>query len=221
MISLPELRGYINEGAAELFDLLVEARGMEWYRRSTTFSTVAYQTAYSMPTDFAESLSVDIYISTNQQITALPYSESDRNIYSNFPAFGWYYNTPVRFRLHGVPSSTGAIAPPPTMTFIPGPSSATQVTVNYIPAFQQFATDGTEDGNVFDGINGWEGFAIWNATAIALEKLEQNSEFARTQLENFRTRIVGLAPDHHAGDPEKVHDILANDSEGLFGSIYR
>jgi hypothetical protein len=219
VITLPEMRGYFNEALQETYDLIVQARGQEWYRKSYTFQTTSNQSGYPIPADLYQLISVDINLGGNLFLTARPYMESERNAFRWLSA--WFYDTPVYFRLQGTPDSTGANLAPSNINFIPSPNSNFAVTLNYYPVFRPFLTDGTEDNNVFDGINGWEGHAIWAVTAICLEKLKQDSSFARAQVEKFTQRIEALAPDRHAGDPERVHDTLTggNDAFGFTGSF--
>jgi hypothetical protein len=211
-----EVRSYLNEALQETYDLLIQARGQDWYRSSYQFQTSANQSAYPLPANFYQGISVDINLGGNLFITGKPYTESERNSFRW--STGWLYNTPVLFRLLGTPDSTGANLAPASINFIPAPNSNFQVTLNYYPTFRAFLTDGTEDSNVFDGVNGWEGHAIWAVAAICLEKLKQDSSFARAQVMKFTERIEALAPDHHAGDPERVHDSISGDAT-VFGWI--
>lgn len=214
VITLPEIRGYLVEATQELYDILISARGQEHYRASYTFNTESNRTSYPLPQNFYQLLSVDINLGGNLYLSARPYNEWERNAFKWIP--GWYYNTPVYFRMLGVPDSTGANLQPGMINFIPSPNSAFQVTLNYYPVFRPWLLDGTEDSNVFDGVNGWHGHAIWNVAAVCLEKLKQDSSFARAQVAKYTQRIEALAPDRHAGDAERVHDSLAS-NDGTFG----
>lgn len=207
-ISKPELRGYLNETIAELYDMLVEARGQEYYRKEYTFQTINNQPSYALPPDFYELISVDIFLAPNIVLTAHPYMESERNRFRWYP--GWFYNMPVYYRLLGSQSATGAALMPARINFIPAPSAVYSITLNYIAAFRPFLTDGTEDLYIFDGINGWEGFATWNVAAICLEKMQKDSSYARARAEEFKRRIQGLAADRDAGSPERPHDVSSD-----------
>jgi hypothetical protein len=215
VITKPELRGYFNEALAETYDLLIAARAQEFYRKDFVFTTTGNQAVYPLPSDFYELLSVDIQLGANVVLSAKPYMESERNAYRVYS--GWFYYTPVMFRLLGNPDTTGATLQAPMISFIPAPSTLTEVVLHYMPAFRVFLTDGSEDKNVFDGVNAWEGHAIWNVAAMCLEKLKQDSGFARAQVERYTKRIEALAPDRHAGDPERVHDSLSDIDGGAFG----
>jgi hypothetical protein len=134
--------------------------------------------------------------------------EHERNKFRWYP--GWVWWLPVYFRILGSPSTTGAALQPSTINFIPAPQLQATFTWNYIPAFTPFATDTSQLGYVIDGVNGWEGFAVWHAVAMALEKLEQDSSYAQSRVEAFRTRIETMASERHSGDPERIHDVFVD-----------
>jgi hypothetical protein len=210
-----ELRGYVNEAVQELYDLLIASRGVEYNRKDFVFTTFGNQAVYPLPSDFYSLISCDLQLGANVVLSALPYMEFERNHYRVYS--GWYWTTPVKYRLLGNPDTSGATLQSQMISFIPAPSSITTVVLHYFPVFRKFLTDGTEDANVFDGVGGWEGHVIWNVAAMCLEKLKQDSGFARAQVEKYTARIEALAPDRHAGDPERVHDSLNDIDGGAFG----
>lgn len=54
-----EVTEYINESIAELYDLLIGARGQEYYINSYSFGTTAGTVIYALPDDFYQLLGVD------------------------------------------------------------------------------------------------------------------------------------------------------------------
>lgn len=217
MITLPELRDYVNEFGQELYDLLLDARGMEYNRKAWVTATNPNQSEYILPPDFYQCLSVDIFIAPNQVLSARPYMEAERNRFRWYP--GWYYNQPVWWRILGTPMVKGAAIQPQRINFIPAPAAAVTFVVNYWPIFKTFATDGTEDTLYIDGINGWEMYIVWKVVATCLEKMEQNSEFAQTRAAQLLQRIQDLADDHNAGNAERVHDVSQDLEPFGFGAM--
>jgi hypothetical protein len=208
MIQLPELREYVNEVSQELYDMLVAARAQEYFRKAYSFQTSPNVGEYILPRDLYQLLSVDLFIAPNQVLSARPYMEAERNRFRWYP--GWYYNQPVFYRLLGSPVTKAAVLQPRRINFIPQPAAVNTIVLNYYPVFTPFATDGTEDNFVFDGINGWESYIIWKVAAICLEKMEQSSEFAMTRAEEVRLRVLELASDNDAGNAERIHDVAAD-----------
>jgi hypothetical protein len=134
--------------------------------------------------------------------------EGERNMFRYYP--GWYYQTPIYFRIQGAPMSVAAALQPPMLNFIPAPNATTSFMLHYVPTFGKWLTDGTQDGLVFDGVNGFEAYAIWGAVAMALEKLEQDSSFAQRKQEEQKKRIQAMAVDRMAGQAERVADVTGD-----------
>ena len=134
---------------------------------------------------------------SNIVLTARPYMEAERNRFRWYP--GWFYNQPVYYRLQG--NSIG---------FIPVPSGAFTVTLNYYPTFTKFATNGTQDASTFDGVNGWEEYAVWKAAADCIAKEENDPAYALGKVAELRARIEGLAALRDAGNAERVHDVTGD-----------
>ena len=208
LFSWAELRDLCNEIGAEYHDMLVSARAMEFFRKAFTIATVANVASYSLPDDFYELISVDIFIAPNQVLSARPYMEAQRNQFRWYP--GWFYNTPVLFRLQGSPTTIAAVLQPGVINLTPQPGAVSTVVLNYIPTFRKWATDGTEDAYEFDGVNGWEMFIVWKVVAYCLEKRLMDSSFAQARAEQVKQRIMDLAVDRDAGDAEVVHDVAAD-----------
>jgi hypothetical protein len=208
-ITLPEVREYLNEGLAEFYDLLVEARGQEHFRKAFQFSTVSNQGDYALPQDFYELISVDIQIAPMQYLTATPYMEFERNVFRLYPAWaGWFMSMPVYYRILGTDASMNVAAvKEKRINFIPSPQAAYPITLNYIYRFPKFATDGMQDANLVDGIDGWEAYPIWFATWACKHKLKEDGSFAAARLQDLRNRIQALAPQNDAGMAERIRDV--------------
>lgn len=58
-VSDSELTEYINQSIAALFGILVGARGQDYYENSTTITTTAGTTTYSLPSDFWQLIQVE------------------------------------------------------------------------------------------------------------------------------------------------------------------
>lgn len=205
----PEIRGYINEAAADLWDMLIEARGQEHMRKTQTLSTTAGVSAYSLASDFDELISVDIQIAPLQRLDCLNYQEYERNMFQNYPTWpGWYLGFPVFYRILGSTQNSGSTVVEKQINFIPYPqSSAFPVLINYYPVFTPFATDGSQDAFVFNGVNGWESYIIWRVVAICRSKLKEDASFALTEVARVQARIKALAGQNDAGGAERIKEV--------------
>lgn len=186
-----EIDALLNEGLNEVYDLLVQARAQEYKRSASTITTVAGTSAYALPSDFYELLSVDIQYGSNLVMSARPYAEFERNMYKWLP--GWQLNAPVYYRLQGN-----------NINFIPVPSGAYSVTLNYYPAY----TTLVNNSDTFDGVSGWEAYGIWFAVAACQSKHKtMDPSFAMGRVAELKRRIEGLAALRDAGNAERVHDV--------------
>lgn len=203
-----EVRSYLNEALAELWDLLMAARAQEHMRKSQTITTVQGTSAYSIPSDMEQLISVDWQYATGQFQAIRSYMEVERNMFKFFPASaGWYYGQPVFYRILGSAQMAGSSVALKTINFIPTPQAAYQVTLNYYPNFTPFLTDGSQDSYQFEGVNGWEGFAIWKVVAMCKAKLKEDYSFALGQVQAFLDRIRELADSNDAGQAERIQDV--------------
>lgn len=182
-----EIDEYLNQSIAELYDLLVSARGQEYYVTRWSFTTAANTELYALPADHFEVLYVETFVN-NQRLRMRPYSLHERAAIlgvTQLPA------RPYAFRLQA-----GSIS------FLPIPDAAYPTTVFYVPACPRLVL-GTD---TFDGIDGWEEYAIWRAVAYCQQKEQLDMSFAQGMIAGMRERIQRLAPFRAANNAERVTD---------------
>lgn len=189
-ISDAEINALLNEGLNEVYDLLVAARAQEYRRSTQALTTVAGTSSYALAADFYQLVSVDINYGAGMTGSARPYAEYERNMFKWLP--GWQINSPVLYRLQGS-----------NINFVPTPSAAYSINVNYYPAYVTLAND----SDTFDGVSGWEAYGIWFAVAACQSKHKtMDPTFALGRVAQLRDRIAGLAAERDAGTAERVHD---------------
>lgn len=180
---------YINQGIAKYHGLLVLAKGDSYF---ATFKDLVTTTAssYALEADFAYVVSVRANINgANAWLTEFNFSEesalSDTSV-------NWA-GMPFRYRV---------IAS--TIQFLPVPTAGTAIRVWYIPS----ATRLVADGDVFDGVDGWETFVIdWAARRMA-EKDENYELCARLDgsIAETRDEIQTLAGKRDLSAPSRIVD---------------
>ena len=182
-----EIIEYLNQGIAELWDLIVAARGQEYYVKRYNFTTTAATELYAVPDDHFETLYLECFVN-NQRIRMRPYSLHERAPIlgvTQLPA------RPYAFRLQG-----------PQISLLPIPDGPYPCTLFYAPAAARLAAD----VDTFDGIDGWEEYAIWRAVAYVQQKEQLDFAFAMGLLANMKERISRLAPFRAANNAERVTD---------------
>lgn len=199
-----ELTDYLNESLAELYELIRSSFGEDFYRKVFTFSTVGQSATYNLPSDFQELISVDVPLGGNLVLTARPYLESERNLYKFFPFGAWTMHQPIWYRLTGASDSTG-VTSSQTISFIPTPTGAYTVNVNYVPN----ATVLVSGSDSFDGVAGWEQYAVLDAArkvAIKDKDTELLAMLGGLKAEQ-QMRIEKMAAEHDSGQPHRVADV--------------
>lgn len=191
----------VNGAAAELYDLLVSARGHEYYTTDsaaalTGAGIVAGTAAYTLPTDFYQLLSIRLEWSAGQFEEMVPAGVRERTDYANLTY--WAPFTPKAYRLRGTQTASAQ-----TIDIFPTPTSAVTARVRYIPAFALLANDTA----TFDGVNGWEKLIALKA-AIEYRTIAEKPLGTLPQLyqECFQ-RIQSLADQRNANYAEQVQNV--------------
>lgn len=198
-VSDSELNSYINQSYFELYDLLVQKYGDNYYVASPyTFTTDGTNQLFSLPSDFYKLLGVDLALSaTNDSyVTIRPFNFSDRNRYAvpNFQSF--YGVTNMRYRLNGN-----------KLWLTPTPSSGQSIRLWYVPTLTTLASD----SDTVDGISGWTEYIIVDACIKALTKQETDVSVYVLQKAELIKRIESAAENRDAGNPATVGDTQFSD----------
>ena len=186
-----QITEFLNQGITELYDMLVEARGHEYYLSTTTFTTVSGTETYVIPTDMMELHKVDINVAArNWDLT--PYSLHERNDYNQIQGTAPW---PVVYRIMGQ-----------NISLLPIARGGYVITVFYVPHAVRLSAG----SDAFDGINGWEMYPVWYAAAICLAKEESDPSYAMNQMATLRKRIENLATKRNTYGAERVRDVYGS-----------
>lgn len=186
-----ELNEYINQSIAELYDLLVESRGQEYYITTQTITTSANTEYYALPADHYTTIYVELeYGGTRARLGSYSMHERARLIGST-PAF---VATPRAFRL-----AAGNVS------FLPVPDGVYTIRHFYVPACARLVSD----SDTFDGVDGWEEYAIWRTVAYVQQKEQLDPSLSLGFVAQLKDRISGLAPFRAQQNTERVTDVYA------------
>ncbi len=187
-----EVRDIINDALAELYDLLVETRGHEYYARNIPLTTAAGSAVVPAPQDFFEAITLFANWGAQQleELDSLDHlgDQIDLRNYST-----WAQHSPKAWRL-----TAGNL-----FELFPTPTSVTNLELRYVPIFQPLVAE----GQTFDGVNGWEKMACAKAAMeiLGLQNLPAGNAEKIYLID--RQRIEGLALDRAAANPPTIRDV--------------
>lgn len=190
----PELNNYINNSIAELYDLISDAYGSDYFVTSEALSVVAGTKQYSLPDDFYELKAVDLKIDGSNYIDVPRFNFAERNKYQDFGPWFFYLNTNVRYRLVGS-----------TIYFSPTPNQNANVVIWYVP----LATKLVDDDDELDDLNGYSEYVIIDAAIKMMQKEESDVSVLAAQKQFIIERIKQKTANRDAGHPNSVTDIYA------------
>lgn len=185
-----ELTRMINQSIRELYDLLLESYGHEFYYTTGTLSIVAGTSAYNLPTTFYQLLGADLDLGGGEYMELSPFTFLDRN--QGVAGFGWGYPDGPQYRIMGS-----------QIHFRPTPVASATVLLHYIP----YPTSLSADGDTFDGINGWEEYVVVDVAAKMLEKEESDAAPLYKRKLELQQRIQSQASKRNAAFPDQVTNI--------------
>jgi hypothetical protein len=191
-----ELTSYINQSYFELYDLIVQCYGNNYYVQIPyTFVTDGVNQFFNLPADFYKLLGVDLSLSNglNQDswVTIRPFNFSDRNRFAvpNFQSF--YGVTNMRYRLNEN-----------QIWLTPIPSANQTMRIWYIPELITLVAP----TDTLDQISGWGEYVIVDACIKALAKEESDTSVFVNQKLALIERIEAAAENRDAGSPTVVAD---------------
>lgn len=206
-----EFNSYINQSYFELYDLLVQKYGNDYFVATPLSFTTDGQaylyplpdgTLYSAAPAFYKILGADLNLNTNANdsfITIPPFMFAERNRYSvpNMQAF--YGITNLRYRLQGN-----------NLWLIPTPAAGQVVRLWYIPRLNELVND----ADVADGVSGWTEYIIVDAAIKAMQKEESDVSVLMAQKQALVARIEAAAENRDAGNPQVVSDTQSQNWSG-------
>ena len=190
-----DVLAYVNQGARELYDLLIEANGRGYYRSATPWSvtTTADTTLYtgSFPAAFYRLVAVRASDGTRSE-PLIPFTPTEEPGLRATQSVA-YLPTHYELRPNGI-------------VLLPEHSAGRTVTVEYIPAMTAL-TDAAD--SYFDAVNGWHEYIIDFAARCMAVKDQEASLVGMLDgdMARLKERIAKLAPKRDAYKPRRASDV--------------
>ena len=196
-----EVDRHINSGLASLYNLLVGARGEEYYARSVAIALNSTNDTYDLPADFF------------QLIGALLY---DGSAYYQPRTWSWKETAALKqLATQGTPAAAnlhyrviGREQPYPAAGFndrikiLPAATAGWTLTIDYLPAAPVLALG----ADTFDGVSGWEEHACLSAAIKMLAKEETDAGPLLQERALLEQRISKMAGARNADRPAHIID---------------
>lgn len=198
-IKTDELTQLVNYAIAELYELLIDAGGHEYYETvNTALVTTPGTATVTLPTDYFRLLSLYINWGARQlePVDQLEHVD-DRADFVNFGV--WAKGNDKAFRIRG--SRTA----PEVIEFFPTPTTATALEVRYVPTAPVLVNE----MDTFNGVDGWEKMVALKAAAEIIS-IGRGSPTATLELyEREAARIQMMADKRAAAHPDRIRDVTS------------
>lgn len=194
-ISTTEWNSYINSSYLELYDILVQKFGDDYFVAIPyQYTTAANTQMYALPTDFYKLLGVEIQLNTGMPaswVTLKKFNFIDRNRWSYPNVYTFYGITNLRYRVNGN-----------NLMIVPINQAGQTLQIWYIPRQKMLVND----GDIVDGVSGWEEYIIADACIKAWNKQESDPSIFIAQKAALLKRIEEAAENRDPGQADHVSD---------------
>ena len=213
-ITTQEWNSMINESFKELYDILIQKFGDDYYVATPyTYTTSNTIQLYPLPADLYKLLGVEVALNPtdeNSWVTLRKFEFIQRNLWNYPNVYTFYGITNLRYRLNGN-----------NLYIVPAPSGGQTLRIWYAPRQSQLIND----NQIIDCINGYEEYVIVDCCIKALAKEESDPSIFIGQKQALLKRIEEAAANRDIGEPECVSDSKTRnfawrEEDGGFGGVY-
>lgn len=197
-VQTTELTRWVNQSLAELWSLIFTG-DPDRYMQITDITTVSNTFRYDLPTDFLSVRSVERMSDTlaNIGVRIRPFRLQERSHYVE-PWWNGLRYTNVRYRVDG----GGVDGTEARLHFTPDPGNNT-----YRLYYAQQPQDLVADGDVFDGVAGWEEWIALDCAIKMLVKEESDPTALQMRQQRVELRINHMATLRDTGGEGTIADV--------------
>jgi hypothetical protein len=220
-VSDQEILDLLIEGASELYDLLVHARGEHYYAVEWNENTIPGERRMELPEDFYRLIALSASETPGglretgggvEAPTGATWLDIERLNYRELALHDSRRGTSLldlRYAVSGTTHKSTASARA-ELFFAPIPRAVWCIKVLYLPVLDlSLYFDGSTSINVFDGINGWDTFLVAHACATLAAVQEESPAVWVAQKAEVQRRVERLAADRDQHAPIQVADARA------------
>lgn len=194
-ITTSEWNKYITESYKELYDILIQKFGDDYYVAAPySYTTSGSTQLYPLPADLYKLLGVEVALNPNDPnswVSLRKFMFVQRNLW-NFPnVYTFRGVTNLRYRIMGT-----------NLELVPQTQAGQTVRIWYAPRPNVLI----RDIDTIDGVSGWEEYIVVDAAIKAMAKEESGVEVLMAQKAGLLARIESAAENRDVGEPETVSD---------------
>lgn len=187
-----DINEFINESITDLYDMLTNAFGEQYFETETPLATVANVATVALPNGFYKL--TGLFWNNGgykHRLTQTQPAEAEDYI----QGAGWSVYSDIRYRLQVA-----------NLRFSPAPNSVYALILKYIPAAVRLSAD----SDTFDGYNGWEEWVILDAAMKCLEHEGNDGDAALLAPRKARmeARIASMA-ERNQSEPGRIQDVTS------------
>lgn len=193
-----EVTSYLNSELAELYGLMLQAYGTDYFVSSQMVAVVANTDTYALAADFLKLIHVRQALGgvPTQYLRCRRMNRAEADSYSGLASV-W----------GAVPGFRGAgpayYLEGNTIVFVPMPSASATIQIKYTPR-AQVLSDPLLD--TWDGYNGWEEYAIVGAAIRCKDKEEDDVSVLMARKQSLKERIESEASARNDSEPARIVD---------------
>lgn len=196
-VTTQEWNSYINHSYNELYDMMVQVYGDEYFVSTTAFITDGRVPGlYPLPTNMYKLMGVDLGINPSNYawitLKKFPFAQRNRYLYGNIPATVIPATSNLKYRI--VDNN---------ILFVPNPSANQSVQLWYVPRPSTLL----RDNDMLESMSGWDEVIVVDAAIKALTKEESDVSVLMAQKQELIRRIQDAASNRDQGMPEVVSDV--------------
>lgn len=208
-----ELNSMISQSYKELWDILAQKFGDDYFVATPYTYTTSSQQLYPLPSDFKALLGVEVALNpadSTSWVTLRKFEFIQRNLWNSPNAYTFYGITNLRYRLNGT-----------NLMVVPIPQAGQTIRIWYVPRPNQLIND----TDTVDAIAGWEEYIVTDVCIKMMAKEESDVSVFAAQKMALLKRIEEAAENRDIGEPEVVSDSKmrnfswsGNESGGMGGA---
>lgn len=220
-----DVNAIINRNWQALRRKLVQTNGARtlYCKPASGTLTIGATAPYSwgnvaMPADLAHLVGIEITMPNGRRRSLTPCSWSMRN--ENYNAFGTQLAPPESFFIYNIGVESGASVTAGSIGIVPAPDSAYPYTLWYLPPW----VDRTQDADVFDGVEGFEEWVLWQSVldvAAADGDMAATAQIAAAKLNAVEEDILRAANNIQRVGPICRQDVARLEREEKRDTRYR